>query len=49
MFIKKLIGTFVVNLVGCFAATIGMFAGIVVWSNGAYDWVEEKTKRVFNR
>lgn len=47
MFIKKLISMFIVNLVGCFAATIGMFAAITAWGNGGCDWFEKKIDKLF--
>ena len=46
---KKIFKAFAVNLVANFAATIGIFAAIVVWGNGLSDAVEEKAKKLFNR
>ena len=46
---KKFIGELIKNLAVSFVATIGLFAGIVVMGSGLADWIEEKTKKLFNR
>ena len=44
-FFKDLIASCAIS----FVATIGMFAGIIVLGSGLGDWLEDKTKKLFNR
>ena len=44
-FFKDLIAACAIS----FVATVGTFAGIIVLGSGLGDWIEEKTKKFFNR
>ena len=46
---KKFFGDLIVSFVLSFVATIGMLAGALVMGSGLGDWIEEKTKKLFNR
>lgn len=49
MSIKKLFTDMIAALALSIVSTIGMLAGLVVMGNGLGEWLETKTKKLFNR